>query len=135
LDEGPAGRQLLPRDADGSVLFIGVNFIFVDVFASMQEDENGLQYDFKATPLRNAADWLLSGEHAAALRTFEKIHQTGTNLAGAIGMIATYWAMHDQKAALMFAEILTDSGAINDIRDPGMLTAIRTIHDASKKRP
>jgi hypothetical protein len=35
------GKQLPPRDADGSVLFIGVFLTFVDVLASMREDEHG----------------------------------------------------------------------------------------------
>ena len=51
-----------------------------------RSDEKGFAYDFKPTPLRNAADFLLSGEHVAALAGFHKLHESGRALPAAVGM-------------------------------------------------
>lgn len=100
-----AGRHFPPKDTDGSVLFIGVFLMFIDVFASMREDDEGLIYDFKPTPLRNAADWLLSGQHVAALAAFQKIYESGRELPGALGLAATHWTMGDKDAARHLTQI------------------------------
>ena len=122
----------LLADADGSVLFIGVYLVFVEAITSMREDEAGLHYEFKATPLRNAADWLLTGKYAAARAAFEKMHKSGRNLAGACGMVATFWAMGDMGSARLFAELLTASGGIKEL-EPGLQAAIRNIQNASQQ--
>lgn len=93
------GKKFALKDADASVLFIGVSLTFVDAIASMQQDEKGFAYDFKPTPLRNAADFLLSGEHVAALAGFHKLHESGRALPAAVGLAATYWVMGDKSAA------------------------------------
>lgn len=119
-----SGRMHRPDDADGSVLSIGVYLLFADALASMREDAGGFAYEFKATPLRNAADRLLSGDHAAALSAFREIHRSGRALAGALGMAAACWAMGDKQAVKGFAAVAADSG---DIKDPGILAALRNI--------
>ena len=121
------GRKRSPEDADGSVLSIGVYLIFADALASMREDAEGFSYEFRATPLRNAADWLLSGEHAAALAAFEKMHEAGREVAGALGLAATYWVMGDRESARTFAEFVIASGAVKDL---GVLSAVRHIQNA-----
>jgi hypothetical protein len=57
-----------------------------------------LIYDFEATPLRNAADWLLSGQHVAALAAFQKLYESGRELPAALGLAATYWTLGDKDA-------------------------------------
>lgn len=124
-----AGRKLPPRDADGSVLAIGVYLIFADALASMREDADGFAYEFKPTPLRDAADQLLSGRHADAFDAFSEIHKTGRKSAGALGMAAVSWAVGQKKYAQDFAMFVDVGG---DVKDPGVLAAARNIYKASQ---
>lgn len=124
------GRKLPPRDADGSVLSIGVYLIFADALASLREDADGFAYEFKPTPLRNAADRLLSGRHADAFDEFGEIHKSGRKSAGALGMAAACWAAGQKKYALDFAMFVDVDGAV---KDPGVLAAARNIYNASQQ--
>jgi hypothetical protein len=124
------GRKIPPQDADGSVLSIGVFLVFVDVFAAMREDATGLHYDFKTTPLRNAADWLLCGQHAAAFAAFGKILKSGREVVGELGLVATSWAMGNRKSARTFAEFVIENCTVPD---RGILAAVRNIHGASRQ--
>ena len=121
-------KNLPPADAYGSVLSIGVYLLFIDVFASLQEDPDGSSYDFSATPLRNAADWLLSGRHVAALNAFDEIADSGRHLLGALGMTATYWAMRDIRAARNYSAVVIESDAVEN---RGILAAVSNIAVAS----
>jgi hypothetical protein len=108
-----------------------VFLLFADVFASMREDSKGLHYEFKTTPLRNAADWLLSGHPEAALSAFINItNSSGAEIAGFLGATATCWAMHDAEGARVSAESAIASEAIKDL---GILSAVRKIRDASTR--
>jgi len=108
------GRKYAPSDEYGAVLSIGVYLLFVDVLASTREDADGFSYEFNPTPLRNAADWLLSGEHAAAINAFKKIHESGREVAAAMGLVATFGAMGDKASALPFARFLLSAGVVKD---------------------
>ena len=123
-----AGRMLPPQDAAGAVLSIGVYLIFADALASMREDAEGLAYEFKSTPLRDAADWLLSGRHADAFDAFEEIFKAGRKSAGALGMAAACWVAGQKKFALDYAIFVDVDGAI---KDPGILAAARNIYNSS----
>jgi tetratricopeptide (TPR) repeat protein len=121
-------KDLVPADAYGSVLSIGVYLLFVDVFASKQQESDGFRYDFVATPLRKAADWLLSGRHVAALNRFDQIAESGRALLGALGMTATCWAMRDIRTASNYAAVVIESDAIEN---RGVLAAVSNIAVAS----
>src|SRR5450755_26962 len=121
-------KDLVPADAYGSVLSIGVYLLFIDVFTSMQQGAGGFRYDFFATPLRNAADWLLIGRHVAALDGFDHIADSGRSLLGALGMAATCWAMRDVRAASNYAAVVIESDAVEN---RGILAAVSNIAVAS----
>jgi tetratricopeptide (TPR) repeat protein len=117
-------KDLVPADAYGSVLSIGVYLLFVDVFAPRQQEPGVLKYDFAATPLRKAADWLLSGRHVAALNGFDRIAESGRWVLGALGMTATCWAMRDIRTASNYAAVVIES---DTIENRGVLAAVSNI--------
>lgn len=116
------GRRRLPADADGGVLSIGVFLVVFETIANMQEDGDGLRFEFKSTPLRDAADRMLSGHPKVARATFQKIFDSGVEVLGALGLAASAWAMGDKAAARTSAERLAGHGAL---KDAGLLEAIR----------
>ena len=122
------GRKLPPADADGAVLAIGVYLLFADALASLKDDEEDLTFAFKATPLRDAADQLLSGRQAAAFAAFKKIFLSGREAAGGLGIAAAAWAMRDKESARTFATLTADSGVL---KEPGLLAAVRAVQKAS----
>ena len=123
-----SGLKYIPDDAAGAVLTIGVYLLFVDALSSMQEDANGFSYEFKPTPLRNAADWLLSGKLSAALAAFQKLNESGRQVVAAMGLSATYFAMGDNKSALPFARMLLSTGSIKDF---GVRSAVGNIQEVA----
>lgn len=122
------GRKCEPRDADGAVLCIGVYLLFVDAIASMREDADGFIYDFQSTPLRDAADHLLSGHHADAFEAFGQLHQSGRTGPGGLGMTAACWAAGNRPHASTFAMSVDVGGAVTDA---ALLAAVRTIFRAA----
>jgi hypothetical protein len=125
-----AGMKKSPRDPNGAVLYIGVFLCLVEALSSMQEDADGLNYDFKSTPQRDAADWLLCGKCDAALRGFERIRVAGQLSGAATGEAATYWAMNDKVSANTCASLLLSSRAVE--KPSGLVAALTIIRDASK---
>jgi tetratricopeptide (TPR) repeat protein len=123
------GEQLAPTDAYGAVLLIGVHLLFFDILASMREFPDQDRYDFLPTPLRNAAGWLLSGQHVAAHKAFDEVADSGRYLLGALGKTATSWAMRDIRAAGRYASVVIDSDTCESqaCKSPGLLAAVTAI--------
>jgi hypothetical protein len=125
-----AGMGKSPRDPNGAVLYIGVFLCLVEALSSMREDADGMSYDFKSTPQRDAADWLLCGKCDAALKGFERIRVAGKLVQAATGEAATYWAMNDKVSANTCADMLLSSRAVE--KPAGLVAALTIIRDASK---
>lgn len=118
------GRKHAPRDADGAVLSIGVYLIYLDALSTMREDAEGFTYEFKPTPLRDAADRLLTGDPAMAFNAFSAIERAGRHTAGVLGMAAACWAEGNRKNARTFAMHVLEAGGLTD---PGLIAALRHI--------
>jgi hypothetical protein len=99
-------KELAPRDSVGAVLHIGVFLLFVDVLTSAKEDESGVHFNFKSTPLRNAADWLLGAEYLAAFKGFTAVFKEGREIPGALGIVAAAYRLGEGDAVLQAADLL-----------------------------
>lgn len=104
-------RRLPPQDP---VLAVGVYFVFLDALLSMEDTGEEMRYDFKSTPLRDAADRLLSGRLDEAEAGFRGVSESGREVVGLIGQTAVLWARGQRDKARLNARILLAEGVLPD---------------------